>query len=160
MPGKPLPTAVKKARGTLRKCRANPLEPEYAPDNSPEPPAYMSALAREEWARVYPEMVEKLVLKRVDRRSLEAYCEAYAEYRFAAMNLAKSKTQIFRTPNGAVQQVPYVSMKRNWMLVMLRYASELGITPSSRSRISADDTSDKGNEQLLKNLLSNDAPKD
>ena len=158
MAGKPIPTAIKKARGTLRKDRTNHKEPEFSEDKDPSPAPFLQGYAREEWDRVYTELKDKGVLKFVDRMVLAGYCEAYGEYRNAAEHLSKSKTQIFKTPNGSIQQVPYVSMKRNWMLVMLRYASELGITPSSRSRISADVDDGNKDDALLKALMGDGSP--
>lgn len=132
---KPDPTAIKIAKG-VRKSRINTLEPDLAPDNSPEPPEHLDGYAASEWRRLYPELTAKGVLKAADRMVLAGYCEAYSEYRKASAELAKCKRQICTTPNGAVQAVPFVSMKRNWLLVMLKYSTELGITPSSRSKIS------------------------
>jgi len=154
MPGRPIPTAIKKARGTFRKCRQKGVEPEYPDDNNPNPPEYLSAIAKDEWRRIYTMLTEKQVLKTVDRRTLEGYCEAYGDFRFYTLQLSKSTTHIFKTPNGHVQPLPYTSLKRQAMIVMLRYATALGITPESRARVNAIEES-SGDDEILGMLLGN-----
>ena len=45
---KPLPTAIKKLKGTLQKCRINPHEPQPAGDLV-DPPEYMAEGAQQAW---------------------------------------------------------------------------------------------------------------
>lgn len=148
---KPKPTALKILEGA-RPSTINLNEPSFADDADPKPVDFLDGFAKEEWDRVYPELERNGVLKMVDRMVLVGYCEAYSEYRKSSIHLANSGNQIFTTPNGALQQVPYVSMKRNWLTIMLKFAVELGITPSARSRISAlndDDGEDEDTKFLF-----------
>ena len=131
---KPIPTGLKIAKG-IRKSRINANEPQFVADLTPAPCEFMDVYAREEWDRVYPDLNKNGVLKKVDRSVLVGYCEAFSEYRKSSEMLAKNKRQVIKTPNGMEQSSPYISNKRNWLLAMLNFAVELGITPSSRTRL-------------------------
>ena len=43
----------------------------------------------------------------------------------------------FETPNGYQQQTPWVSIAQASLKTMLKFCTEFGLTPSSRSRIVA-----------------------
>lgn len=146
------PTALAKLDGT-RKSRINENEPRFSMDNNPDPPEFLDEYAKAEWNRIYPELSKNEVLRTTDRGILIGYCEAYSDFRKAKDILDKSKMQIFKTPNGAVQQLPHVSMKRNAMMLMLKYGSELGITPSSRSGIKGGGRDDDEKSDLLRKLM-------
>ena len=47
--GNRLPTAVKKARGTLQKCRTNKAEPKLDPSKVPPPPRGCGPVFRRKW---------------------------------------------------------------------------------------------------------------
>ena len=76
---KPLPTAIKIAKGTDRR-RINQAEPSLAP-MSLEPPGYVAGDALEFWNEHCGPMVEAGVLRASDRHSFALLCEAYASWR-------------------------------------------------------------------------------
>ena len=82
------PTALKKLRGTLRKCRVNPNE-WTPPVGAPEMPATFKRDARREWLRVVPMLLDAGLISNYDGSTLEAYCEAYQEWKDAARIVAK-----------------------------------------------------------------------
>ena len=130
---KRIPTAIKQKTGTLKKCRTNPAEPKPGPANS-EPPEFLDDEAKAKWRELFPELSALQVVSSVDRDLFMLYCSAYSNWKRANDVLKQSK-QVYRTPNGAFQQIPHVSIARGWMLMMTKLAAEMGIPATMRSRI-------------------------
>jgi P27 family predicted phage terminase small subunit len=145
MPGPPpTPTHLKLLRGNPghQKLRAEPLP--LIPKTCPEPPAFITGYAADEWWRIAPELHVLGLLTRIDVPALAAYCHAYAQWRMAAETLAKMAASdpvtgglLIKTKYGDVAQNPLVSITRKHAADMVRYAGEFGLTPIARSRIAA-----------------------
>ncbi|PWK55146.1 P27 family predicted phage terminase small subunit [Silicimonas algicola] len=69
-----------------------------------------------------------------DRAAFAAYCQAWERWVEAEEQLQKTP-MLLKTPSGYVQQSPWLSVANKQMELMARYMAELGLTPSSRSRI-------------------------
>ncbi len=140
---KPKPTRMKELAGTLRPHRTNPAEPR--PDPAiPDPPDHLTEAARSEWARVTGELHVLGILSNLDRGALGAYCQAYGRWAAAEEALARMAEKdavtagiIIRTRTGNAIQNPLVGAANKAMADMVRYAAEFGLTPSSRTRVSA-----------------------
>ncbi len=78
------------------------------------------------------------LLTDMDMAAFAGYCQAYARWKEAEEFITQHGSMI-RTPNGYLQQVPQVSIAQTNMKIMLRFITEFGLTPSSRSRIIAGD---------------------
>ena len=152
---KPAPTAVKIAKGVAN-GRINFKEPKFKPVTlkDSDPPEYLNDVAAEEWRRVFADLKESGVLVRLNRNVLAGYCSAFANWKRAQILLNKKRSLSFRTPNGAFQQVPEVGIVNQGLIAMLKYASEFGMTPSSRSRIMAKDPEEGGNNEMIARLMS------
>jgi len=134
MRGRPrIPTAIKRKTGTLKKCRTNPAEPIPGPANA-NPPEFLDDEAKAKWHELFPELSTLQVVSSVDRDLFMLYCSAYSNWKRANDALKKTKP-VYRTPNGAVQQSPFISIARGWMLMMTKLAAEMGIPATMRSRI-------------------------
>nr|DAG47839.1 MAG TPA: terminase small subunit [Bacteriophage sp.] len=126
---KALPTEVKRLKGTLQPCRTNAREPQIEGEVG-EPPEYLSDRAKEIWANVVS-WLPKEVLKPTDRAILETYCNMCAlrevlqdrVNKFGAVSATKN--EISAAFNALV--------KCNADIV--KAASELGLTPSARSKV-------------------------
>ena len=70
----------------------------------------------------------------VDRAVLIAYCEKFAQWR-ALEAAAAGQDFIIKAPSGYPIPNPAIGMANRALALMLKTAAELGITPSSRSRI-------------------------
>lgn len=81
-------------------------------------------------------MTEMGVLTEADRTVFAAYCQAYARWRQNEEWLSTNET-VMETSTGYRQQVPQVGMAHTYYRDMLSAMSELGLTPSTRSRIIA-----------------------
>ena len=116
------------------------LERDILPDMAA--PEFMGPDARAEWDRVYPLLVERKILTRADLGILENYCEAIGMAREMGREIKRL---------GAVQLIYAIDKEGNSRVISSRknpavsvqsdasnrarlMASELGLTPVSRSR--------------------------
>jgi P27 family predicted phage terminase small subunit len=160
----PVPSQIKKDRGTFRKNRAPkneiqpppllsaeaPRQPAPPVDNAPLPPClygcqeHLDRFAREEWARIVPELNALKLLSRIDTVALEAYCVNYSlarQYQVVAAAAPMVDVMVYGK-GGSVHFVKKANpaaaeARRHWMLVRA-FAIEFGLTPSSRTRVGAD----------------------
>jgi P27 family predicted phage terminase small subunit len=102
----------------------------------PEPPAFLSGYAREEWYRITPELHRMRLVTLVDINSLAAYCLAYERLR-TAEELAKVRGLMVQTRGGPFRINPLIALAERAAAQMVKYAAEFGLTPASRSRITA-----------------------
>jgi P27 family predicted phage terminase small subunit len=70
----------------------------------------------------------------LDRGLLAAYCQAHTLWVEAVASIERYGTMV-KSPNGYPMQSPYVAVANKQVDVMVRIASEFGMTPSSRTRI-------------------------
>jgi P27 family predicted phage terminase small subunit len=130
---KPLPSNVVRLRGNPGKRRLNDAEPRPA-SRLPACPACLGEEARKEWKRLARELGDLGLLTRIDRGMLAAYCQAHALWVEAVSSIVRYGTMV-KSPNGYPMQSPYVAVANKQVDIMVRIASELGMTPSSRTRI-------------------------
>jgi P27 family predicted phage terminase small subunit len=82
------------------------------------------------------ELSKLRTLTQLDRAALASYCGAYALWAEATEAIQKYGTMV-KSPSGYPIQSPYVAIANRQAELMMRIASEFGLTPASRSRISA-----------------------
>jgi P27 family predicted phage terminase small subunit len=103
----------------------------------PAAPPHLTPAAAAEWRRVARALRDMGVLKTVDRAALAAYCQAWGRWVEAEARLQEASL-LYKTPSGYVQQSPWLGIIHKQLELMGRYMVELGLTPASRSRLSAD----------------------
>lgn len=134
----PTPTSLRLLRGNPGKRAINKREPKPAPLR-PTCPRWLNVEAKREWRRVVPELERLGLLTRVDRAELAAYCQSWARWKEAEEFIEKHGPAIpIRDADGRVkylQQIPQVSISQKERQAMRAFASEFGLSPSSRSRI-------------------------
>ena len=130
---KPKPTSLKIASGNPGKRPLNAREPKAEPD-LPTCPAHLLPSAKAEWKRLARELYNLGVITRLDRATLAAYCQAYGRWVEAEKKL-KDTPGILKMPSGYIQMNPWLTIATKQMELMQRFAVELGMTPSSRSRV-------------------------
>ena len=139
---KPLPTAIKKKKGTLQKCREveNELSPKLV-QSIPSPPEDMREVAKTEWFRIVGELSRLGVLSHLDLTLIEVYCNEYSVYIEMEQLLQKNGRVIFyKNADGSLkhaQRAPHQSIADRSVDKMIKIAQEFGFTPSARTRISA-----------------------
>jgi P27 family predicted phage terminase small subunit len=133
---KPKPTALKILRGNPGQRRLNPAEPVHPPLGVECPAALIDPLAREEWARIAPQLIRQGQVTSVDRGTLMGYCLKYAQWQ-ALEAEARQHPSIVKAPSGYPIPNPLLGLANRVFHLMLKAAAELGITPSARSRVTA-----------------------
>lgn len=130
---KPKPTEAKIRAGNPGKRPLNLNEPKLAPV-LPPPPAHLDEPAAEKWRELSAQLFESGVLTNIDVDALAFYCVLFARWK-KAEKMVREKGDIIKTTNGNYVQNPYLSIANKSILEMSRLASEFGMTPSSRSRV-------------------------
>ena len=133
------PTIQKQLGGTLQPSRANKQEP--VPDVAlPLPPDWLSERARAYWGEIGAVLLNMKVVTAADSPALQLLTETMAEWaearqavhvRGLVYELETEGGQTMRRPNPEVAQASD-AMKR-----ALRMLTEFGLTPASRSKVSA-----------------------
>lgn len=108
----------------------------------PSPPEYLNGYAIEEWNRIAGSMYNVGTLTEGDVEALASYCSAYSLERTACEEIEKIKkdgsaidSMIVYTNSGIAMHHPLISIVSRARRDKLKYASELGLTPCSRTRI-------------------------
>ena len=147
---KPKPTQLKLVTSNPGKRKVNGKEAKTKAA-IPAPPAHLTVDAVEEWERVATELFNLGILSKIDRAALAAYAMAYGRWVQAERAIAKmaEKDQLtgglmIKTSNGNAIQNPLVGTANKAAADMMRYAAEFGMTPSARSRISAEPPEERG----------------
>ena len=139
---RPTPTYLKLIRGNPG-CRKIKPEPQpRVPSKPPEAPEFLSDEAKTEWARVVPQLRVLGLLTHLDTPILAAYCASYARWVAAERILARlaaddPESQGFTVKGslGSPMVNPTLKVARLSAHDMLRYASEFGFSPATRTRI-------------------------
>jgi P27 family predicted phage terminase small subunit len=118
----------------------NEQEPTFpAPiDAFDEPPAELEddETARREWRRLAPMMRAAGVITDADRGALLALCREWARYLSA---YDKTTMLVVKAPSGYPMPNPYIPIANRALNNCIRLWAELGLTPSSRSRVQSGD---------------------
>ena len=132
-------------QGNPGKTRLNLDEPKPPAATVDLPcPKWLLPRAKEIWADVLPRAVA-LGLTTLDVSALSAFCQSYARWQEAEEDVAANgATYIVREPLkrgekvGAIKRIvmrPQVTIAKEQNQIMKGWASELGFTPASRTRI-------------------------
>ena len=142
---RPIPTHLKLLRGNPGHQALNKNEPQPLQfENVPDPPEFLTGYARDEWWRIIEELQRLKLVTLVDINPLAAYCQAFKRWRTAEEMLATMADRdalmnglIIKSKNGTAVPNPIAVMADKAAAAMVRYASEFGLTPAARSRITA-----------------------
>ncbi len=153
----PLPTALKVLRGTLRADRANPTEPAALPVSSVAAPAWLSDEGRKVFRRLARQLAAIRVIAETDLPLLGLLADQWAVYFESRRFLKEQKSDVYtlRDADGNVRAImpfPQVSIRNKAALAIARLSAEFGLSPSSRSRVSAS-TADEGPADELEGYL-------
>ena len=96
-------------------------------------PAHFGADAKRQWRLVLPVLLNAGLVTTTDASTLEAFCEAYQDWKDAAAVIRK-EGQIIDTPFGAKAN-PAVKIQNDARAQCMTYAQRFGLDPASRSRI-------------------------
>lgn len=140
---KPRPTKMKVLEGNPSR---RPL-----PDNEPQPdvpisvpsaPEYLTDNAKEEWDTLAAPLHRLGLLTEVDIPIFEMYCQARGNF-ISAVEELKVSTLTIKTDKGNEIQNPVVGVLNRSIEISHKLATEFGMTPSSRSKVTSAKTEKK-----------------
>ena len=149
---KPKPTAMKVLEGNPGKRELNIFEPKPKKSVLPTCPDWLEDEAKAEWHRLARNLHELGLLTDLDVQAFASYCQAYARWREAEEFITQHGSLV-KTKSGYWQQVPQVSIAHQNQKIMMQAAAEFGLTPSSRSRIVADQAASREADEMEMLLL-------
>lgn len=140
------PTALRLVEGTKDRRKPAKRAAEPVPLNPlGNPPSRLVAREREVWERVGRELPPGM-LRMVDEYVVVAFCRAVALGDEAAEKL-RASSMLLKTPNGSVQQSPYLGIINRQAVLIKSLGAELGLSPAARARIAAGGDGGEGDDQ-------------
>ena len=143
---KPKPTTIHKLQGTYQATRHGArttveVTPEGELSERP-PPDWMTETQQGHWRRIIAK-VPYGILRDLDMETFGNYIVTWDRFQRAceAQNrLDQGKTYPFirRGPNGVPVESPFMGLMNRSSLLLIRYAAEMGFTPSARARLASD----------------------
>jgi P27 family predicted phage terminase small subunit len=119
--------------GQSRQASTQPSRAETKAGN-PHLPRTPAAHRKAEWKRLARQLHQLGVLTELDRSALAAYCQAYGRWVEAERKLRETPP-LLKTPAGYVQPSPWLAISNKSVELMHKFATELGLSPASRSRV-------------------------
>jgi P27 family predicted phage terminase small subunit len=135
---KPKPTDQKILEGNpggrpLNRDEPKPPAPTEAFD-VPPPELVTDKVAATEWARLAPMLRVARQVTEADRTALVALCLEWSRY-LAAIKRVELSGMVVEAPSGYPIQNPYLAIATRALSGCHKLWTELGLTPSSRSRV-------------------------
>ena len=102
---------------------------------APEPPDWLSAQARKQWALCAPSLERLDLLKGEDQAAFTAFCETWATYVEALHRVRAEGLTITNPQSGLAKVNPAFSAMRDAQIDLLRFGREFGLTPASEQNV-------------------------
>jgi P27 family predicted phage terminase small subunit len=133
---KPVPTALKVLRGNPGRRPLNLNEPKPEPLELTTPEELEGdPVARAEWLRTIAPAIRIGHITGADRSMAIAHCELWSTWRSQVAEAAHQGHVIEVGPNDYPTPNPARSMANKTFQLLVRVDAELGLTPTSRSRV-------------------------
>jgi P27 family predicted phage terminase small subunit len=137
------PTALKKLTGNPGKRPLNDNEPKF--EGKAKCPRHLDNEARREWRRVSTELERLGLLTSADRAMLTAYCQCWSHsmraekdiQRYGQLVAIEKQDKEGKFHVLELRKNPAVTTLRDMLQQMRQYATEFGLSPSSRSKVQA-----------------------
>lgn len=139
-----LPTAIKELKGTLRPCRVKKNEPKPQGELiATKPPKTLSKRGQELWKYALEQMPQH-VITAVDASLFERWCTLQDQF----LDVAKVvQAGNLLDENGGMSGALRAELQLNSSILTIE--KELGFTPASRTKISANISSDGGSDNVF-----------
>jgi P27 family predicted phage terminase small subunit len=136
-----VPTDLKVLRGNPGHRPLNVDEPQLPSVNGDvfdAPPMELAGdpAAAAEWGRLAPMLRCARQVTEAERGSLIALCQQWSRY-LNANSKAEAAGMVIKSPSGYPMPNPYLGIANRALTHCTKLWAELGLTPSSRSRVSA-----------------------
>jgi P27 family predicted phage terminase small subunit len=143
---KPKPTVLKLLNGNPGKRPLNDHEPKPGHLTEDIPPELDKTDAKEEWQRTIVPAIRRGQITAADRVFAIAHCDLWATWRSQLADASRHAHVVAVGPNQHPMPNPARGMANKTFLLLAKVDAELGLTPSSRSRVrveAQDDGQDK-----------------
>lgn len=139
MPRRPTPTNLRILRGNPGRRPINHDEPQ-PPALAPDVPEELidDVVAADEWRRVIVPAIDAGIITAADRAVAIGYAEAFSQWREAVREAAGTPLVVLLGRNNYPAPNPARTAAAGAFKALRAAAAELGLTPSSRSRVTAD----------------------
>jgi P27 family predicted phage terminase small subunit len=132
---KPIPSKIHLLQGGKKKTHRKPNDREPKPPTIiPKCPRHLDREARAEWRRMIKELEPLGILTKLDKAVFAVYCQAYSTWAQATRKI-QEMGMVRITKSGYTEQNPFFPIANKAKEQMMKALIELGMTPSSRSRI-------------------------
>ena len=132
--------------GTVHLLRGNPSKKSVADlatkpltpsAKAPTCPEFLSADAKVEWRRIAADLLILGVLTKIDRAELSAYCQAWADWKYARKKITELRDEGFveATPSGYKQMSAWMQASNRAEDRMRAAGASFGMNPSARTRL-------------------------
>lgn len=132
---KPKPSALRALEGNPGKRPLPKNEPAFS-GKMPSCPKHIDQVGNKEWRRILKILLKARVVTAADMSIIAAYADSYSRWVEASI-FVKKDGLVVSAPSGYPVQNPYLNIINKSLDQMKAFAVELGLTPSSRTRISA-----------------------
>lgn len=132
---KPIPTLIKLARGNPGKRKLNRREPKPGPLDPTPPVELLDDAAKAEWTRTIAPAIATGQITAADRSMAIAHCDLWAVWRSQLAEAARDPHVKPAGPNDYPMASPVRAMAHRTFTLLIRVDAELGLTPTSRSRV-------------------------
>ena len=135
-----LPTNIHLLQGNRSKLSKAELKAAIVPVTEiPQPPKFLDELALKEWERITPLLESLGCISQIDVAALAGYCQLYSTWEQLQTHINREgiTALVDETSTGMACVSVYHRLIRETYAQMLRYLVEFGLTPVSRSRITA-----------------------
>jgi len=143
---RPVPRNLKIVRGNPGKRPLGAREPQPEVE-IPEPPDFLGKIAKEHFTATAKQLAALGIMTRLDRDALAMYAQAFATWRNAVLEMAKTGP-VMTGKAGNLVKHPHFRIADTAYNQMRQMLAEFGMTPSSRTRISADGGDGEGWDDL------------
>lgn len=148
---KPKPTALKLLAGNPGKRPLPENEPQPAAPigpRAPYAPRFLDEEGQKEWRRIVTCLIDAGLYTEVDRAALAMYCTAWSRWLAAERKIDEGEA-VHITDKNYHHQSPWVSIANQRWSQLKAIMAEFGMTPSSRSRVTAVKPEEKDELQQL-----------
>lgn len=132
---KPIPSSIHLLQGGRKKTHRKPNAQEPKPKAAiPKCPKHLDKEARKEWRRMAKELEPLGLLTNLDKAIFASYCQAFSTWAQATQKV-REMGMVHKAPNGMPMMNPYMPIANKANEQMVKALVELGMSPSSRSRV-------------------------